>query len=515
MANRFYLLIFLVFLPFLIFQLITFTDYGMHWDEGFQIHLGQATLDFIQGKTKTIELAKDDLIYYGSFFEVFNLISANFLIANLGLAYIDAFHVLTFLAVLSGFALLFLFAKKLFSLDAAFYSLFFLLLHPRFLAHGHYNSKDIPIAVFSLISFFFLYKTAVEKKLVNPVLAGLFTGLTLALQVTTMQILLVYFSAYITYLLFLKTIGLTNLRQAIKTIISKWGIFFLVLIATTYLFWPALWLKPSHFFDSITYFLNHGWPGSVLYFGKVYKGAEVPWHYPFVYILITTPIITLICLAFGFNQALKNIRRKEKSLEYLLLLSWLFIPLLIASKPGTVKYDGVRHFLIVLPPLAVLAGIGLTQVLNTLRKRLPKNYQVLTLSLLLISSAWLLYDSILISPYGGSYFNQGLRLFIPENIENVLEIEYWGTTYRSGVEWLNQYAGKNSSFCAPIAPHLIQFYPRREDLKFQCGQDTDYLMFFTRKAVLPANLAQKSASIEPVFKISRYHSDLLYIYKVR
>jgi len=63
-----------------------------------------------------------------------------------------------------GFYFLFLLVKKMFNEGIAFYSLIFLLFLPRFMAHAHYNSKDIPIAAFSIISFYFLYLGFKQKK---------------------------------------------------------------------------------------------------------------------------------------------------------------------------------------------------------------------------------------------------------------------------------------------------------------------------------------------------------------
>ena len=513
MTNRFYFLIFLVFLPFLIFHLFTFSQYGAHWDETVQTHLGQASLDYLQGKTKVIELQKDDLVYYGPFFEVANILLADFLISSFKVNQVDASHLLTFLTALFGLLLVYLLAKKLFNQKVGLYSLLFLLFFPRFMAHSHYNSKDIPIAVFCLAVLFFLYQAAVKKKIINFILAGVFTGLALAVQVTSLMILPVFFISYCLSL-FLKDKN-KNIWAEIKEGLPKWMAFLFTGAMTLFALWPGLWQKPALFFDSINFFLNHGWEGNILYLGKIYAGAKVPWHYPFVHLFITTPVITLAFFGFGFYQILKCLQKRQKVFRALLLISWLFIPLLIGAKPGTVKYDGIRHFLVVIPPLTIMAGGGLAYLEKILKRTYPKNIEVINSGLLTIISVWLIYQSMLINPYGASYFNEALRLAIPKHIENTFEIEYWGTSYREGIQWLNEHTKGETSFCVVIAPHLIQFYPLRENLEFKCGQNTDYLMFFTRKAYLPANLDQELARIRPVYKISRYNSDLLYIYKIK
>ena len=42
-------------------------------------------------------------------------------------------------------------------------------------------------------------------------------------------------------------------------------------------------------------------------------------------------------------------RRGEKIFELTLIFLWLFLRLTLALFPQSVKYDGVRHFLVILP----------------------------------------------------------------------------------------------------------------------------------------------------------------------
>ena len=57
-----------------------------------------------------------------------------------------------------------------------------------------------------------------------------------------------------------------------------------------------------------------------------------------------------------------------------------------------------------------------------------------------------------------------LRLAIGPHIEKKFDFEYWGASYRQGMDWLNQNAEPDSSFCVPIANHLLAYYPVRSDL---------------------------------------------------
>lgn len=512
MPNRYFLLVFLLCLPFGLFHLLTFSQYGMHWDEAAQHHLGQATVNFLQGKTEKIELQRPDLIYYGSLLEIINSFLGRFLLANFGLAYVDAFHILPFLIALLGLIFVFVLARELFDLDVAFYALLFLLFSPRFMAHAHYNLKDIPIAVFSTAAFYFLYQTITGKKIINALLAGLLVGLTVAVQVTSLMILPIFFIPYFLSLIFAAK-G-KRFWQSLKKLSPHWLIFSVSFLGTVFLAWPALWKDPWLFLKSIAYFLNHSWQGSVLYLGTIYKGSELPWHYTPVYLLLTIPL-TMLAFAFvGIGESWQKILRKKAILKFGFLLSWIFLPIIISFKPGMVKYDGIRHYFLLFPALAIMAGVGLRKFFQYLFRVKAQYQQSLPNIFLFLIFLGLAYETLRISPYGGSYFNQILRLFIPSRIENVFEIEYWGTSYREGVVWLNENASRNAIFCVPFAEHLLQFYPLRKDLGFGCNQNTNYLMLITRKTYYPTGLETLLSKSQLIYAISRYHSHLLEIYRL-
>ena len=73
--------------------------------------------------------------------------------------------------------------------------------------------------------------------------------------------------------------------------------------------YPFLWNDPiSNFFtilkESTTY-PNH-WDFNILYFGKYINPENLPWHYFFVWFLITTPIFFVILISLSLINFLKN-----------------------------------------------------------------------------------------------------------------------------------------------------------------------------------------------------------------
>ncbi len=489
----------------------------MQWDEAAQQHLAQATLDYVKGKTKNIVLQREDLIYYGSWFEIANQFTGQFFWKNLNLSYVDAFHVLIFATAIIGLIFFYILVKQLLGQNTALYGLLFLLFSPRFMAHAHYNSKDIPLAIFSIIGLFCLYLGFVKQKWLFVLLAAVTCGLAVAIRADALLIPTIFFLPYLSWSYWGKKAVFNKQNwSAITKEALSWVIFLLFLGSTVYLLWPALWGKPQLFFEASNYFLRHGWQSNVLYLGKFYAGNQLPWHYAPFYLMATTPLAMLTFSIFGLWDVLKKLKAKKQIMKYGLILSWLFLPILISFKPGIVKYDGVRHYLLIVPALAILAGSGFSKILRKLYHSWPK-FRIFTFPVILsITLLSLSYETFLIYPYGDSYFNEVLRTLIPAHIENKLEIEYWGTTYREGVNWLDQNASKNAKICVPVADHLVQFYPLRQDLTFGCGSDSNYLMFFTRYTYLPESIIKylDNSRNQPIFTISRYNSNLMNIYKL-
>jgi hypothetical protein len=286
----------------------------------------------------------------------------------------------------------------------------------------------------------------------------------------------------------------------------------------------------------VDYFLHHGWPGQVLYFGQIYLPTELPWHYGPLLLAMTTPLAVFLLFGAGVfriirqnitlwrdrqsyqveNQELFSNRQAVVFFAGMLFLSWIFFRLLLSVMPGAVRYDGIRHFLPLLPAISVIAAIGLSAFMESILQCCGKWSKSLKNGILAAILLSLIWEFSTAYPFGDSYFNEGTRIIMGPHLEKVIEVEYWGPSYRQGVRWLNQNAAENAQVCVPLADHLLQFYPIRSDIQFQCDLGANYLMFITRYAYLPANLDEifRYSQLKPVYRISRQGSDLLLIYKL-
>jgi len=122
--------------------------------------------------------------------------------------------------------------------------------------------------------------------------------------------------------------------------------------------WPWIWSDPV---DHVLQYLGRTTERSTLYcwyLGQRYDDRLVPWHYPFVTLLLSLPAWTLMGLGLRLCQG-----RLDRREQVLLLTS--AVPLCVFTVPGVPVYDGTRLFLVCLPGVAFLAGRGLSPLLNS------------------------------------------------------------------------------------------------------------------------------------------------------
>ena len=431
----------------------------------------------------------------------------------------DAFHVLIILISILGIFFFFKLVSEMFDGKTALLSSALLMAYPVFFAHSHYNSKDIPLVSLFIIALYFLYTGFKNEKILAIILGGIICGLMLDTRIDGLLLLPVFFGAYSLYLISeLRNESREDQITRIKKLVLCAAIFLFTASATVFIFWPALWHNPLLFFKALNYFLHHGWVGNVLYFGKFYSEKHIPWHYAPFFLAATAPLTVLILAIIGFFIASKRLLSGEKTFELALIFLWLFLRLGLAILPGSVKYDGIRQFLIIVPAFIIFAAIGFDFILEKIPKYLPeiKKWKIQA-GIIFVIFFWILFEFFKIFPFGGSYFNEAVRFIFPRDLDKKFDFEYWGPSYRQGVAWLNENSGPNSTFCVPIAVHLIQYYPLRQDLKSDCGENTNYLMFFTRWAGITDDVEKYYYYKEkdPISRISRYNSDLLVIYKTK
>ncbi|MBI2410424.1 MAG: glycosyltransferase family 39 protein [Candidatus Kerfeldbacteria bacterium] len=509
---------YLLIVLFFIVNVVTLKQYGMTYDERNYAMIGQMNVEYFHTLDRSQIHPLDDLmIYYGPAYHIVQQVFGLFAQAVFHLGYIDATHLFLVCTSTAMLLVVFFFARSLFRPSVGLCTVVLLMLFPHFIAHAHYNPKDLPEAEMVTISLYLFYRLYSTKRYVYAILAGAVYGFGLATVVSILLAVPIFVASYLSFLVFQERIyQRKDWRVYLLKDVLLFFVFAIVLMFTMVLSWPLLWSDPHIFVESIRLFRHHSWNGQVLYFGQTYLGSEIPWHYVLLSLFMATPLLPFCFFIVGLVRSGKQILHRKEMFPYAFILCWAALPLIIFMLPGAVNYDGIRHFFMAIPPLMILAGVGMDAVIRGLKNILHTRPVLLPTIFCIIVVGWLVNESRQVHPYEGAYFNELVRLIIPAHIETVFEVEYWGASYREGVDWLNTHAAPNAVVCVPDGMHMVEMYPRRLDILLHCGDDSTYVMYYTRGGPrkIPAPMLLNQQSTQRVYTISRQHSDYLYIVSI-
>jgi Dolichyl-phosphate-mannose-protein mannosyltransferase len=137
--------------------------------------------------------------------------------------------------------------------------------------------------------------------------------------------------------------------------------------------WPWAGLAPLNPLHAIFDFDDFDYPIRTLLWGNIYTMGDVPrWYEPtYVGIKLTLPLLvgacfTLIILAKGLRQTGADTDKLWRKEVALIALAALF-PLIGDVAVRGPAFSGMRHVLFTVPPIAVLAGLGLDSTLHRLQ----------------------------------------------------------------------------------------------------------------------------------------------------
>jgi hypothetical protein len=179
-------------------------------------------------------------------------------------------------------------------------------------------------------------------------------------------------------------------------------------------------------------------------------------------------------------------------------------------------YDGLRHFLFLVPLLAVLAG---TSVAGFLRSPAPRLAKRAGIAVLAAACLLTVVDMVRLHPYEAVYFNRLWAGGMKAGVERY-EGDYWCLTYKEGSEWLlKQYEGAECRERIRVAGHSvlqqIELYlqeteeGRRLFAPVVVADRPDYIMATTR---FQDHLHTPG---RPVFTVQREGATLFYLFEVR
>ncbi len=489
-------------------QLTQLSSYGVTWDEPLHRNWGKIfALFWRTGDRHLLELMPGHGIDYGPLYFYLNYVVSEFFFTRGWLTFVESNHVLTLLVSAVAVGLTYQLGRMIGGIRTAVFSTMFLVLFPQFIAHAHYNPKDIPLMTSVLLTSV-VFLAALRNGSVKLFLfSGFLFGISSAVKINALLMGPVFAVVYLAWFIMqARTVPLTALfRRQLFVILGAASSFIFAL----YLFWPSAWGDLLLIPRAVHFFLGKNfWPGRVLFLGIEYGGADLPFTYiPFEY-AAAMPLLMLVACIMGVGIALRRAAKSGWCIAYIFLLIWVLFPLAFSMKPGLVRYDGMRQFFFLLPAFAVLSALGLEQMMDLLRRKSRRPHAgAVFLGLVFVSLA---SQVLMLHPFEGSFRSEILQLLYERNLDESFQIEYWGASYKQGMDWLTENAEPHPVICVPTAGILVTWYPWREDFQFECSEKTNYVMFFTRYTESKAYAHLR----DPAFSIERMKSTLLVVYKI-
>ncbi len=304
------------------------------------------------------------------------------------------------------------------------------LFHPRIFNHSFHNSSDISFLSFCTIAVYFIFKANTSKQKLWLLPAALFSAL--AMDTRLPGIMLVGFGFYA--LFFTWRIEKHNITE----FFSRCVIFAVASVIFTVMLWPFLWGDPwGNFLFALDGMSRLAFKLPELYWGTMMSSHQLPWHYNFSWIAITTPPAILFVWGLGHVyiaiELFKNPAELAKNWRLHVVLGWAWVPLLLPVILGSTLFNSWRHHFFVYPALVLIGLYGVNYFLHQLPERF-RNLKAINL----IAAGMLLWPIVHLHPYHNLYLNFIPSLKILESksrpeVPHVFSLDYWGLTYKSGL----------------------------------------------------------------------------------
>ena len=468
----------------LILILATFTDYGVTWDADAEAVYGQRVLDYyVSGFADLRYLSIYDLFYYGAAYEL--PVSALNVLSPLGV--FETRHLSDALMGLAGIVGTWKLGRALAGPRAGFIAALFIALTPNYYGQMFNNPKDIPFAAGIVWALYYLirilpelprpnWRTVAKLGLVSGLAMGIRVGGFLIFGYAGLLLLLVAFWRGVETRRAAPAVGLLWVATW-RWFVPAFAIAYLVMIAT----WPWAQAAPlTRPFQALFYFSHEIFPWRTLFAGEYLPAADLPWTYLPVYIALALPELVLVVLALAPLVLVSRWRQRDRDrvLGLFIIGFAIAFPVAYAVAIKAVLFDGMRHFIFVLPPIAAFAAVIADRLLDRLSQLSLRRFAYAGIALYGIAHVGTM---AMLHPDEYVYYNGFIGGV--SGASGLFKLDYWANSYAEaaaaleshlraeyGADFMNQdftiaVCGPQTS-AAYYLPSNFIVVPNREDAQF-------------------------------------------------
>jgi hypothetical protein len=207
------------------------------------------------------------------------------------------------------------------------------------------------------------------------------------------------------------------------------------------LIWPWSIVKLDNPLQAMTYFSAFfEKPWKELFNGEMVSVPDMPWSYLPTLFALKLPEAMMVTLAAGLGVTVASLFRRDVPANRKTILTMLALaatlPLMVAMVKRPALYNGIRHFLFVIPPMAVMAGVGFAWIVDRVKQR-QGLMAVVGVNAVFITALLLpLTEMVRLHPYQYTYFNHIAGTV--RAADALYMLDYWGLALKQASEELRE-----------------------------------------------------------------------------
>jgi hypothetical protein len=501
----------LLILGTLVIVVLTFADYGVTWDEDVHNWYGVFVLDYYLTLFKDVRcLHWLNLYNYGAAFDTVAALLNRF--SPFGTY--ETRHLLNGVIGVLGIAGCWKLARILAGPRAGFFAAVLLLSIPNYYGQMFNNPKDIPFAVGMVWSIYYMVR--IIPLLPRPkwslvVKLGVASGLALGVRVGGLLTL-----CYLGLILMCFVAWRATEEPRLRRILADgWSSFWRVLLPTALvaypvmlLFWPWAQEQPiENPLRALLFFSHETFPYRTLFAGEYFPATDLPWAYLPTYIVLALPelVLTLALaapvVASSVLRAIAPAERRSWVLRHFLIAFAIIFPVAYAVAIKAVLFDGMRHFIFVLPLIATVAALAAEHLVDRLARF---TYRRAVYGALALYAGGHVAVMAMLHPNEYVYYNGFVGGV--EGAQGLFKLDYWANSYAEAVDGLEEYLQSQYGLdfmdrdftvavCGP--PISADYFFPKNFVYSQDRQHADFFIAFTKDD------CHKSLPGEEVFRVER------------
>jgi 4-amino-4-deoxy-L-arabinose transferase-like glycosyltransferase len=420
---------------------LTFRDYGLGWDDYTHAEYADLLLRMYgSGFKDTGALSFANLYMYGGGFDM----AAALLHKFIPLELFETRRLLGAIVGVIGLAVTWRLGRRVGGPLAGLAALLLLALCPIFYGHMFMNPKDAPFAVAMVILMMGLVRLAEEYPQPSArtiLIVGLGAGLSIGSRILGGLALIYALVGFVP--LFLDETRTLGARQALRRFAHVLYVLLPGLVLGYLimgLIWPWSIIEPANPFRALTYF-SHFFekPWKEMFDGALVSVPDMPWSYlPTLFALQLPEVLLALTIAgvIGTFVVLPrgDVTARRKTILLMLTLAATF-PILVAIVKRPALYNGIRHFIFVIPPMTVLGGLAFAWAMNWLKEN-RRSWQPAAVAVFSFGLLLALGEMIRLHPYQYTHFNHIAGTV--RAADDRFMLDYWGLAFKQASDGLRE-----------------------------------------------------------------------------